>query len=217
MFRRVRAYLSQGGGGGTPPAGDPPAGDPLAGDPPAGDPPAGNENDAAWLKAELTKVRREAAGHRTKANQLETELNTRKQAEMSDLEKAQASVKALEAEREAARDEARQARAEVAIARAAAKAGLPADLAARLVKPEFDDKGQPTGIDEQIADLVKQYPQLVTGEGAPPPTGGGSSNAARTRAGGLTLEAVKAMTPQEFAALSPEQKQQVNTLLSQQK
>lgn len=188
------------GPGATAPATTPPVTDPAADDPAGGD----SSKDLAYWQAEKRKADREAQGLRTRLKALEDADTERKKAEMTDLEKAQAATKALEAEREAARAEARQARAEVAISREAAKAGLPADFAIRLLRGDvtFDDNGQPVDVDKSVADLVKEYPQMVGGgTGAATPTGGTAANPGRARTGAtLTKADIEKMSSTEVNA-----------------
>lgn len=204
-MRRFRFFAPTTGGGTGGNPGTPPATPPV--EPPADDPAGeGGGLTLEQVKAELAKVRREAASHRTKNAALEAAEATRKAAEMTDLEKAQAATKALEASVASAQNEAKQARAEVAITKAAAKAGLPAELAIRLLRGdvEFDANGQPTGVDEAIADLVKEHPQLIgnaggNASGGAGPTGGTPANPARSRtAGTLTKADIEKMTPAEI-------------------
>lgn len=228
----VRAYLSQGGGGAG--GGGDNAGSGEGDNPGGGDPNAnagGNANDAAFWKAEKQRSDREAKNLRDRLKQLEDADTARKQSEMTDLQKAQEAAKAANDALVVAQKDTQAARAEAAIARAAAKVGIPADLAIRLVDVEFDN-GKPINVDEAVKKIAADYPQLVTGGGgngesdttpattdttAAPATGGSASNPPRSRGGGLTLQAVKSMTSAQLAALPEAEYKQVMDLLATQK
>ena len=156
-----------------------------------------------WAQRIIRETRSEAANLRVSNKDLsefKTKAETEKLSEKERLEKAASDAK-TEADRFAA--ELRTARAETKIIAEAAKAGLPADLAVKLITPQFDEQGQPKGIAEAVADLVKQYPNLVATGGSGPSTSAG--NPGRNRDGVLTLAALKTMTPQQVAALPKEQ------------
>ena len=120
----------------------------------------------------------------------------------------------------------------------AATAGVPADLASKLIdyaEIEFDDDGEPKNIAKLLDALVKQYPQLAAvtaatttaamagknGAGAAQPTSVGvtPANPPRSAAGssGAVTEAyVASLTPQQYANLPPERRQEVQQWMAQQ-
>lgn len=140
----------------------------------------------------VEKLRSEAKGYRTELSDVKAKLTAFEEAQMSELEKAKAQADAFKAQVEAANAQVQQARAEAAISTAAGKAGLPVDLALRLVDVQFDDEGKPMGIDEAVQGLVQQYPQLVSGGGT------SAMNGANGKKRPLTREEISKMSPQEI-------------------
>ncbi len=115
--------------------------------------------DAAYVK----QLRDEAASWRRKVKDLEGKVTGFEQEKMTETEKAKAQADAAQAEAKAAQEALRKARADAAIAREAAKQGADADLLGKLVSVEFDDDGQPTGVDVAISDLLTKHPYLKAG------------------------------------------------------
>jgi hypothetical protein len=146
--------------------------------------------DADYVK----KLRDEAASWRRKVKDLETKVTGFEQEKMSEAERLKAQADAAKAEAQAAQEALRKARAEAAISREAAKHGVDADLLTRLVTPEFDDDGNPAGIDAAINDLLTKHPYLKAGSAV------GLSATNPQRKGALTLEDIKRMTPEQINA-----------------
>lgn len=146
--------------------------------------------DAAYVK----QLREEAASWRRKVKDLEARVTGFEQEKMTEAEKAKAQAEAAKAEATQAQEALRKARAEAAISREAAKHGVDADLLTRLVTPEFDDDGNPTGIDAAINDLLTKHPYLRAG-GA---VSLSSTNPQRKSA--LTLDDIRRMTPEQINA-----------------
>lgn len=125
--------------------------------------------EMARLQKELEKVRKEAAGYRVKAKELED-------AQKTEEERRAARLTELEEETKLLKAEAKSKSAQAAITVAAAKIGIKPELAVRLIAPselEFDDNNNPTNAEKLLAALVKTAPELVGG-------GGNSANPARS-------------------------------------
>lgn len=138
------------------------------------------------LRAEAAKYRKEAQDAKAKVSAFETQ-------QMSEAEKLQAQAKQAQEQAQAARQELQQARAEVAISRAAAANGVDPRKLAKLVQVEFDDAGQPINVDQAVAAVLKEWPELKAQTTTPAP---GATNPARTAK--LTIEQVKKMSPAEI-------------------
>jgi hypothetical protein len=174
----------------------------MADETPNGQAPAGNEvgqapagQDAEKFDAEYVKaLRAEAAKYRTEANAAKAKVTQFEQAQLTEAQQLQAQAKAAQEAATAAQVELRQARAEAAIAKAAAGAGVNPALLGRLVMVEFDDAGQPTGVEAALAAVLKEYPQLK------PAAQPGMSATNPGRAIKLTLDEVRRMTPDQVNA-----------------
>jgi hypothetical protein len=116
---------------------------------------------------EAKKLRQEAASLRRRTKELEAAEEQRQQASLSEQDKLKQQAAKLEAERNELVTSLRAERAKLAIAREAAKVGANPDLIAKLVTVEYDDAGQPVGVDKAVAALIKEHPYLVqSGTGA---------------------------------------------------
>lgn len=138
------------------------------------------------LRAEAAKYRKEAQDAKAKVSAFETQ-------QMSEAEKLQAQAKAAQEQAQAVRQELQQARAEVAISRAAAANGVDPRKLAKLVQVEFDDAGQPINVDQAVAAVLKEWPEL---KAQTTTATASATNPARTAK--LTVEAIKKMTPAEI-------------------
>lgn len=166
----------------------------------------------------LEKTRRENAEARTKLKrlaELEAAAQAAEDAKLSEkdrLEKKLAEIQTKQAEAER-RTQERVIR--YAVQAHASTAGIPAELASRLIdysEIEYDDEGEPTNIGKLLDKLVKQYPQLKSGasssstSAAPPqPTSVGATpgNPARSGAhsGAITAEYVTSLTSKQYAEM----------------
>ena len=192
----------------TPPVGTPndPAPDTGADDDANGQVPDG---DAEALKAELARVRREAAGYRRKARDLEAAEQARADAELSEAERANKRAAELEAELAKRDARIREAALRESVSNAANRLGIvDPDAASRLIDHaslEYDDEsGRWSGVDEALAALVRERPWLVAtgrdgGQG-----NGNPSNPPRRRTS-LTIADLKGMTPAEVAEIPREE------------
>jgi hypothetical protein len=62
------------------------------------------------------------------------------------------------------------------------------------VELDYDDEGQPVGVDKAVAGLVKKYPNLVVGDNGSP------TNPSRERGSSLTKDDIKQMSAAEINA-----------------
>jgi septal ring factor EnvC (AmiA/AmiB activator) len=125
------------------------------------------------------------------------ELKKLKEADQSELTKAQTRISELEQQHNGTTTEAQELRVEVAVLKAATKAGITdPDVAARLLdrsKIDFDDSGQPTNMPKLLEDLGKEHPFLLDqarhptsmdGGAREPVAGGADMNTLLRRAAG---------------------------------
>ena len=136
----------------------------------------------------LKKANAEAAERRKRLQTLEQAEQQRKAAQLSEAEKATAEAeraKSLEAE-------LRKTRAGYEIAKAAARLGVPEELAARLVDVEFDEAGQPVNVEAKLTEVLARYPHLRPAAASNPANPG--------RKPTLTLADIDKMSPQEVNA-----------------
>lgn len=163
---------------------------------PAGNntPPAkGNEQDSKTFdEAYVKELRTEAAKYRKEAQDAKAKITAFEQEKMSEAERLQATAKAAQEAAAAARQELQQARAQVAIAQAAATHGISPAKLAKLVQVDFDDAGQPVGVEAAVAAVLAEWPELKPVAATP-----GATNPTR-QPRKLTIEDVKRMTPAEI-------------------
>lgn len=156
----------------------------------------------------IKSLRSENAKHRTELKDVKAQLEQFKQAQMSETEKAAARLQQLEAENAklitAQRDNALRS----AITTAAARLGVKhVDAALRLIDTsalDIADDGKVSGADAAMRDLVKQYPGLF----GPGPDNAGNPDTGQR--GGLTLDEIKRMTPEQYI----ERKAEVDAVLA---
>lgn len=181
-------------GTGTPPAGD--SGTPPAGNPPT--PPAGEGNKPKTveeLQAELDAVRagktssdNEAKNLRARLKALEDAEAKRKEAELSDVEKANKQL----AEATAKAESLKGRLVEFAVRSVATELGaIDAEVVAKLVdrsKLELDDDGSPKNAKSLIEELFKAKPYLKGDKGVP---ASAATNGASNPPAGSEAEKVK--------------------------
>lgn len=176
--------------------------------PPAGgqEPQGGGEQqqpEPQVFSADYVKgLRGEAAKWRTTVRDLEDKVKGFEQEKMSETERLQAQLAEAQKKASEATATQQQALAQVAIAQEAASVGLSVNLATKLVQVEFDAEGQPVDVKEAIAQLVKDYPQLVNKQPAGSTTS--PANPPRGKKGALTREIVENMSVQEVMARKDE-------------
>lgn len=157
---------------------------------PEGQEPGGGKQetfDAAYVK----QLRDEAASWRRKVKDLEGKVTNFEAEKMTEAEQLKARAETAAKEAEEARAALRKARAEAAISRAATKSGADPDLIAGLVQVDFDDDGNPKGVDAAITDLLTKYPYLKANA-----VSLSSTNPQRKPT--LTRADVERMTPQQI-------------------
>lgn len=204
MLTRVNRRFSAGSSGGS--AGQAPT-PPTSGQEPQAPPPAGaaspdpaskDSKSAEDMERMIAELRKENAQHRTANKELLTYKDQQEASKLSETEKLAKAAQDAKAERETMAAELRGERAQNAVRQAAQKAGIAPDLAAKLVKVEFDADGKPVGVDDAIASLAREHPNLVAAQGDTTSPG----NPGRSRAGNqLTLAQLKIMTPQQIAVI----------------
>ena len=139
----------------------------------------------------VRELRAEAAKYRKEAQDAKARVSAFEQQQMSEAEKLQAAAKAAQEQAAAARAELQQARADVAISHAAAANGVDPRKLARLVTVEFDEAGQPVNVDQAVAAVLKEWPELKAATMT-----ANATNPQRTAK--LTVEQIKKMTPAEI-------------------
>ena len=208
---------------GQPQAGGDPAPLPQAGNTPSPDPQAGSDpktRTSEEYEKEITALRRENAGHRTKLTAFEKAEEERKAAALSELEKAQKKASEVETQLATQTKALQEMRVTLAIERNAAKLNIvDPEAAVKLIDLsaiEYDDNGHPKNIEKLLDDLVKAKPYLVSQPGQPKANNsGGASNPPRSQSGatGLTREIIERMRPEEYAA----RREEIYAWLRQQK
>lgn len=162
--------------GATPAAGATPASSGASTDATAGATPT-SDTDAQALAAlgepgkralDAMKATRDAEKRR--ADAAEAELQKHRDAQLSELEKANKRAEAAEKARSDAESSLRERTVQSAVVSAAAAANfVNPDLAARLIATsdvELDTDGSPKNAEKLVADLAKQYPYLVRSAGS---------------------------------------------------
>jgi hypothetical protein len=185
------------GGSGAPPAGGQPSG---ATQPPAGAGAAGDDDDLdqPMTLREARALRREAAQARGRIAGFEEAERTRQQQGLTELERERARATAAETALETERANLRNERLSIRIETAAARLGfIDPEAAVRLLDRssiEFDEQGNPKGLDKALKDLLSAKPYLKgqaqgsanAGEGnrgGAAPTGSGMNDLIRRGAG----------------------------------
>lgn len=163
--------------------------------------------DAEYVKS----LRSENAKHRNELKDVKAQLEQFKQSQMTEAEKAAARLQQLEAENARLITDRRDNALRSAITTAAAKLGVRhVDAALKLIDTaalDIGEDGEVSGADAAMRDLVKLYPGLF---GAPVDNPG---NPDTGRRGGLTLDEIKRMTPEQII----ERKAEVDAVLAQQR
>jgi hypothetical protein len=121
--------------------------------------------DADALAKELKAARKEAAAYRTKLRQAEEDAETRKRAEMTELERLKADLEAERQARTKAEEQRQRQIARTQVIAAAARLGFndPEDAIRMLDQStlEVDDAGNIDGLDDALSALVKSKPYLI--------------------------------------------------------
>ncbi len=158
----------------------------------AGQAPAGQQTetfDASYVK----QLRQENAKWRKEAQDAAAKVQAFETAQMTEAQRLKAEADAAKAAVAAANAELKRARGESAIAREAVKHGVDPVLLAKLVDIEYDTDDAPINVDAAVQAVLNAYPQLKPQAQAP-----GATNPGRKP--GLTMDAIKRMTPDEINA-----------------
>jgi hypothetical protein len=220
-LRNLRFYEGESSGSNTPPGGQAPQGaaPQAGGGQPTGQAPGGGNSgtqntdaqDVAslpdWAKTLIGNLRNEQGSNRQKLSDLEKEVKAHKDEKLTEAEKLQQKAREAEEKAQSVEAQLKAERTMLTIEREARKLSIvDPEMAALAIQSrvEYDKDGKPTNVETLLKDLVKNKPFLVgdeSGGGTPP------SNPART--GSLTIEAIKAMTAQQIAALPEGEYQKV--------
>ncbi len=125
-----------------------------------GQAPEGGQETKTFDAGYVKQLRDEAAAYRRKVKELEGKVSSFEQAQMTETEKLRAQAEAAAKQAAAAQEALRQARATAAISREAARHQVDPDLLARLVDVQFDDDGEPAGVDAAVEQVLSRYPNL---------------------------------------------------------
>ena len=160
-------------------------------------------SEIASLKAKLSEANREAAKYRKERNEAKASLDKAREAELSDIEREK--KRADDAQAQLADTESRIRRANLRVALSNPELKLvDVDTASLLLERqgvEYDDEGEPQGIDKAVKALVKEKPFLV---GASRPSTGGTNGGEGNEAGeGPNLTADELLIAKSFK-MSPE-------------
>lgn len=139
---------------------------------------AGSQRDAAGSEIQdpdKKRLHEEAASYRKRAKELETQLKVyqdaeeqAKQAQLSEVERANKQLKAVEQQVAKYKQELINAHVQLA----ASKQGIiDPEMAALAVQKslEYDDDGMPSNLDQALADLIKNKPYLAAAKTETPP------------------------------------------------
>lgn len=211
LIRKLRFYEGEGSGSNTPPGGQAPQGS----QPPAGtggqpnDQASGGGKSVADLEKMIADLRSENAKHRTENKDLKEFKDKAEADKLTETQRLQKEAK--DAADKAAATEARlkETQTRRAIERAARKLNIVDEEAAYALldkaKLEYDETGEATNAQALLEELVKVKTYLVG-------QSGGSTSSATNPARGdnrFSAEAIDKLTPQQIAALSDAEYQQV--------
>lgn len=159
--------------------------------------------------AEITNLRKENAGHRTKLNAFEAAQKKAEEAQMSELQKAQRDASEAQKARADLERTVQELRVSRALDTAAAKLGFADPDDARNIDwaaLEFDDAGQPTNHETLLSKLLETKPHYKAAQAQQPPprkpaSAGASVNPPRSATNEpLTMELIGKMSPAEYEA-----------------
>jgi hypothetical protein len=174
--------------------------------------------ELAKLKAALKKANDDAAKHRHANSELTKYKTETEAAKLSEAERQEKNLTDLQSRLAAAELAQQQERITSAIAIQAAQMGINPSLASRLVDTaqlEFDDNGKPTNVKDVLAAAVKEFGIQPAANGTARSTAGGATNPARSASNQAHIdrEFVAKLTPQQYATLTPAQKQEVQAVM----
>ena len=142
---------------------------------------AASQADGSVDPAEVSRLRREAAGLRTENKRLKDAETAREQAGLSETERLNQRIAALEAENTDLKTKDGQRTVRLAVVEAATRLGFRnPEVAYKLLDTdavETDDSGAPKNIDRLLAGLAQTDPYLLKPNTAQPDYGGGNRGA----------------------------------------
>ena len=139
---------------------------------------AGGQEPTTFDAEYVRKLREEAAGYRTKTRELEDQVKTFQQRDLTEAQRLQ--QRADEAEKKAQANEARvkDTLLRLDVERQARKLSIvDEDAAYRLLDPtkiEYGDDGAPKNVEQLLKDLTTAKPYLIAQGGQQPPAAGAS-------------------------------------------
>jgi hypothetical protein len=178
-----------------------------------GETPGPTQADIDTLKAALKKANAEAAQHRHKANELDKLKEQIEAEKLSDKERLEAKLTALQSKYDTTLKENQAIATTAEIRLQAAQLNFDQRAASRLIEEtaiERDANGNPTNIPDLVKQLVKDYPGLVSGKAST--NTGGATNPSRTQSSQMaevTEDYIAKLTPAIYDALPMEQKRKI--------
>lgn len=165
---------------------------------PEGQAPEGGTEGQAPTKFDAEYVRQlraENAKWRTEVQAAKAKVAEYEAAQMTEAQKLQVAAQAAQAAQAVAEAELRNAKAQAEIAKAAQRLGMDIELAERFALPTWDGDTL-TGVDDSLKAALEKWPHLKPAPQAPvlPPTNPGR------QAKALTMEDIRAMSPEEYIA-----------------
>lgn len=218
MIRHLKFYRSPNeGGGGAPQAG---AGGGAQDDPVSSGGAGGGAEDVSslpeWAQKALRATREEAAKYRVTAKenaQAAAKLKEFEDKNLSEIEKAKRDAAAAQDAMNQLQSELRRERLTRTVEAEARKLNIIDPEAAFLLvqsRVEYDESGNASNLQALLTDLAKQKPYLTQSHASPMSS---PTNAASGVGRGGSLEAYEKMTPQQIAALPPEEYAKLTEML----
>lgn len=158
-------------------------------DPPPADPPKPDDRDEAFAR-----LRREKEAAERKARDAEDRLAAKQREEAEQAGEWEKLAKQYETERDEARKDLADLKTRIKVEGIAKRLKFRREDEAIALLPNNLDRDDDGAVSKALEDLAAERPHLVD-NGAPPPSG---APAGGGNQGGLTLEQVKAMTPDEI-------------------
>jgi hypothetical protein len=182
------------------------------------------DKDRRLENAELKKQHAELLKFK---EQIETEKLSETEKQQAARQKLEKQLADIQAERDKAALQVQELKINQDIFAKAAKVGINPTLAAKVLdhsELDFDDKGNPTNVEDLLKDLLKEYPNLATATNnarqSATSSAGGATNPSRTQTSmptQLTWEYVNKITksPEEYNKLSREHQRSIAQWISE--
>jgi hypothetical protein len=171
-----------------------PNGETPASTTPASTTPDDTQKQIDELKAALKKANAESATHRHKANELDKLKADAEAASLSEAEKTQKKLAALQAQYDTTLREKQEIATNAEVRIQAIQMGMDPRAASKLLDSsaiERDESGNPTNVPALLKELIKEYPTLFSKTPPPPPpTSGGPTNPPRSQSSDGEITAV---------------------------